>query len=73
MAVFAKDLVGNNVPNRLHRHAISPCPSNFVDPAEQFSSINSSGGEPIVESFTPTERLQDADELGKWRTAPGDR
>src|ERR1700687_1699858 len=32
----------HNVPNRLHRHAISPCPSNFVDPAEQFSSINSS-------------------------------
>src|ERR1700682_6657043 len=26
----------HNVPNRLHRHAISPCPSNFVDPAEQF-------------------------------------
>jgi hypothetical protein len=39
----------HNVPNRLHRHAISPCPSNFVDPAEQFSSINSSCGEPIVE------------------------
>src|SRR5260221_13486624 len=38
-----------NVPNRLHRHAISPCPSNFVDSAEQFSSINSSRGEPIVE------------------------
>jgi hypothetical protein len=48
-SVEIKDLVGNNVPNRLHRHAISPCPSNFVDPAEQFSSINSSGGEPIVE------------------------
>src|SRR6267142_7042533 len=29
----------HNVPNRLHRHAISPCPSNFVDPTEQFSSI----------------------------------
>src|ERR1700686_1039611 len=39
----------HNVPNRLHRHAISPCLSNFVDPAEQFSSINSSCGEPIVE------------------------
>src|SRR5229473_1132453 len=39
----------HNVPNRLHRHAISPCPSNFVDSAEQFSSINSSRGEPIVE------------------------
>jgi len=31
------------------RHAISPCPSNFVDPTEQFSSINSSCGEPTVE------------------------
>ncbi len=30
----------HNVPNRLHRHAISPCPSNFVDPAEKFPSIN---------------------------------
>src|SRR5262249_664414 len=39
----------HNVPNRLHRHAISPSPSNFVDPAEQFSSIDSSCGEPIVE------------------------
>src|SRR6266550_9583489 len=39
----------HNVPNRLHRHAISPCPSNFVDSAEQFSSVNSSRGEPIVE------------------------
>src|ERR1700688_5119702 len=39
----------HNVPNRLHRHAVSPRPSNFVDPAEQFSSINSSCGEPIVE------------------------
>jgi hypothetical protein len=26
-----------------------------------------------LESFRPTERLQDADELAKWRTAPGDR
>ena len=39
----------HHVPNRLHRHAISPCPSNFVDPAEQFSSIHSSCREPIVE------------------------
>ena len=39
----------HNVPNRLHRHAISRCPSNFVDPAEQFPSINSRCGEPIVE------------------------
>src|SRR5882724_7979557 len=39
----------HNVPNRLHRHAFSPCPSNFVDSAEQFSLINSSRGEPIVE------------------------
>src|SRR5438270_11945805 len=39
----------HNVPNRLHRHAISPCPSNFVDSAEQFSSINFSRGEPIIE------------------------
>jgi hypothetical protein len=36
------------VPNRFHRHAISPCPSNFVDPAKQLSSINSGCGEPIV-------------------------
>ena len=28
------------VPDRLFRHAISPCPSYFVDPAEQLSSIN---------------------------------
>jgi hypothetical protein len=39
----------HNVPNRLHRHAISPSPSNFVDPSEQLSSINSSCGEPIVQ------------------------
>ena len=38
----------HNVPNRLHRHAISPCPSDFVDPAEQLSSINCGCGEPIV-------------------------
>jgi hypothetical protein len=39
----------HNVPNRLHRHAISPCPSDFVDPAEQLSSINCSCGEPMVQ------------------------
>jgi hypothetical protein len=39
----------HNVPNRLHRHAISPCPSDFVDPAEQLSSINGGGCEPIVQ------------------------
>src|ERR1700688_4305590 len=32
-----------------HRHAISPCPSDFVDPAEQLSSINCGCGEPIVQ------------------------
>jgi enamine deaminase RidA (YjgF/YER057c/UK114 family) len=35
----------HNVPNRLHRHAISPCPSYFVDPAEKFPSINCAHGE----------------------------
>ena len=25
----------HDVPNRLYRHPISPCPSYFVDPAEQ--------------------------------------
>src|ERR1700687_5297744 len=39
----------HNMPNRLHGHAISPCPSNFVDPAEQLSSINCGCGEPIVQ------------------------
>src|SRR6267142_383660 len=39
----------HNVPSRLHRHAISPSPSNFVDPAEQVSSINCGCGEPIVQ------------------------
>src|SRR5512140_2973739 len=39
----------HSVPNRLHRHAISPCPSNFVDPAEQLSSINCGCGDPIVQ------------------------
>jgi hypothetical protein len=39
----------HNVPNRLHRHAISPYPSNFVDPSEQLSSINCGCSEPIVQ------------------------
>ena len=39
----------HNVPNRLHGHAVSPCPSNFVDSAEQLSSINSGCGELIVQ------------------------
>jgi hypothetical protein len=45
----------SQIVGRQFRHAdalggaISPCPSNSVDPAEQFSSINSSCGEPIVE------------------------
>src|SRR6266849_6930941 len=39
----------HDVPNRLHRHAISPCPSDFVDTAEQLSSINCGCGEPIVQ------------------------
>ena len=39
----------HNVPNRLHRHAISPCPSDFVDSAEQLSSINCGCCEPIVQ------------------------
>src|SRR6266436_479356 len=30
----------HNVPNRLRRHVISPCPSYFVGPAEKFPSIN---------------------------------
>jgi len=38
-----------DVPNRFHRHAISPCPSNFVNPAEQLSSINCACGEPIIQ------------------------
>src|SRR3984893_1171143 len=38
----------HNVPNRL-RHAISPCPSNSVDPAVQLSSINCGCGNPIVQ------------------------
>jgi len=29
--------------------------------------------DPYLESFRPTERLQDADELAKWRIAPGNR
>src|ERR1700730_9009678 len=39
----------HNVPNRLHRHAISPCPSNSVDSAEQLSSFNCGCGNPIVQ------------------------
>jgi len=39
----------HNVPNRLRCHAISPCPSNLVDPAEQFSSINCGCGDPLVQ------------------------
>jgi hypothetical protein len=39
----------HNVPNRLHRHTISPSPSNSVDPAEQLSSINCGCGNPIVQ------------------------
>jgi hypothetical protein len=43
------EIVGELSPNRLHRHAISPDPSNFVDPAEQLSSINCGCGDPIVQ------------------------
>jgi hypothetical protein len=39
----------HDVPNRLYRHAISPCPSNFVDASEQFSSINCGCGDPNVQ------------------------
>src|SRR6266581_327168 len=39
----------HDVPNRLYRHAISPRPSYFVDPAEQPSSIDCGCGEPIVQ------------------------
>ena len=39
----------HNVPNRLHRHPIAPCPNHFVDPAEPSSSINAGCGEPIVQ------------------------
>jgi len=39
----------HDVPNRLYRHPISPCPSHLVDPAEQSSSINCGCGEPIVQ------------------------
>src|SRR5450631_4704331 len=38
----------HDVPTRLYRHPISPCPSYFVDPTEQSSSINGGCGEPIV-------------------------
>jgi hypothetical protein len=39
----------HDVPNRLYRHPMSPCPSYFVDPAEQSSSINGGRVEPIVQ------------------------
>src|SRR5271157_2660567 len=39
----------DDVPNRLYRHPVAPCPSYFVDPAEQSSSINGGCGEPIVQ------------------------
>src|ERR1700676_3997921 len=42
----------HNVPNRLHRHAISPCPSNFVDPAEQFSSIRAAASQSSSSALT---------------------
>src|SRR6266852_9460400 len=39
----------HDVPNRLYRHPISPCPSYLVNPAKQLSSINCGGGQPIVQ------------------------
>src|SRR6266566_9624862 len=39
----------HDVPNGLYRHAITPCPSHFVDPAKHPSSINCGCGEPIVQ------------------------
>jgi hypothetical protein len=39
----------NDVPNRLYRHPVAPCPSYFVDAAEQSSSINGGCGEAIVQ------------------------
>jgi hypothetical protein len=39
----------HDVPNRLYRHPVSPCPSYFVDPAKQLSSINCGCNEPIVQ------------------------
>src|SRR6266852_7168382 len=38
----------HDVPNRLYRHAISPCPFYFVDPAKHPSSLNCGCGEPIL-------------------------
>jgi hypothetical protein len=51
-----------DVPNCFCCHPISPCPSYFVDPAKQLSSINCGRGEPIVPSwpvpvFTPSSGL----------------
>src|ERR1700724_965830 len=51
----------HNVPNRLHRHAISPCPSDFVDPAEFPRSIGaapsqSSSSSVLTQSGTGTVR-----------------
>jgi len=37
----------HDVPNRLYRHAISPCLSYSVDPAEQLSSINPGRSKPL--------------------------
>src|SRR5215469_10356876 len=48
----------HDVPNRLYRHPISPCPSYFVDPAKQPSSINCGCGEPIVQFCS--------DPIGNW-------
>jgi hypothetical protein len=39
----------HDVPNRLYRYPISPCPSHFVDPAEQSFSINCGCGELIIQ------------------------
>src|ERR1700726_587128 len=39
----------HNVPNRLYRHPIAPCPSYFVDSAEESSSVNRRCGHPIVQ------------------------
>src|SRR3982074_759924 len=51
----------HNVPNRLHRHAISPCPSNFVDPAEKFprsiaAAASQSSSSVLTQSGTGTVR-----------------
>ncbi len=39
----------HDVPNRLYRHPISPCPPHFVDPAEQLASINCGRAEPVLQ------------------------